>query len=133
MVSNEKNNVGFNVSTILFFFSKINCQTCIEEAFDLLNSRKFTKTDIYLVSTDIGTKDEIEIYYAKYKKYLGFHKLDEITFTIDENSNLPLLMIVNEKKEVIFKKSIAPVLGIRNDIEDNLFWKRFYFILDLLN
>ena len=131
-ITDETVDVDFKNTTILLLFSKKNCKTCVDEIFDLLNKRKYEKCTIYLISTDIMEKHEIEIFYAKYKKYLGFFKLGEISFSQNDQSPLPLLIVANSNKEVLMKKSIVPIAGIRNDEEDKLFWKRFSFLLDLL-
>jgi len=61
----ESINYGFTRPSILFFFSKSNCQNCIEAAIDYLTHVKNKKFDILYIAVDITKKKRTNKLYCE--------------------------------------------------------------------
>jgi hypothetical protein len=119
----------FGKPTFLFFFSRTNCASCVEKAVDFLTSHAIPSAETYIVSVDIYNPSEKEAYNARFLRSLPFYSLQAVRRTPEFDVSLPVLMVVNNRREILYVKQILPSDDLQGDY---LFWKRIGFVYSLL-
>ncbi len=119
----------FRKPTFLFFFSRSNCASCVEKAVDFLTSRANRAIETYIVSVDVNDQAEREAYDARFLRSLPFYALSAVRRTPEFDFGLPVLMVVNDKREILYAKQVLPSDDLQGDF---LFWKRIDFLYSLL-
>ncbi len=120
---------GFRKPTFLFFFSRTNCSSCVDKAVDFLTSRATPATETYIVSIDVYDPAEKASYDARFLRSLPFYALQTVQRTPEFDIGLPVLMVVNDNREILYVKQLLPSDDLRGDY---LFWKRINFLYSLL-
>ncbi len=119
----------FSKPTFLFFFSRTNCATCVDKIVDFLTSHATPAAETYIVSTDVTDPDERAAYDARFLRSLPFYALESVRRSPEVNVGLPVLMVVNTEREVLYVKQILPSDDLQGDY---LFWKHINFLYSLL-
>jgi hypothetical protein len=121
---------GFHKPTFLFFFSKASCGACVEKVVDFLTRHASPAVETYIISTDINDQGEREIFDARFLRSLPFHALESVRRPADFDAGLPLLIVVDSNRDVLFAKQVLPSDNLQGDF---LFWKRINFLYSLLD
>ncbi len=123
-------NYDFRRPSIMFFFSKNNCQNCIELMIDYLNKFSSKRVEIYFVSVDLNGEEEKIPYLARYKHHERFYQLTKIALSDSSfQPALPIVTVVDTKRNILFWKTISPLPMLAND---KLFLDRLEFIMNLV-
>lgn len=126
---NEIVQPDFGRPTVLLFFSRLNCASCVDRAVDFLTAHAIPAVDTYVVSIDVNDPAERQAYDARFLRSLSFYSLDVVHRTPELDIGLPALIVVNDHREILFAKQILP----SDDVQGGyLFWKRINFLYTLL-
>ena len=120
----------FAKPTFVFFFSRANCSSCVEKAIDFLTSHASSAVETLVVSVDIYDQAEKQGYDARFLRSLPFYALQAVHRTPEFDVRLPVLMVVNTRREILFVKQILPSDNLQGDY---LFWRRINFLYTLLD
>lgn len=119
----------FRKPTFLFFFSRKNCSTCVDKVVDFLSGHAIPAVETYIISTDVHDAVEKEAYNARFLHALPFYGLHSVQRAPGLDLALPVLMVVNEKREILYARQVLPSDDLQGDY---LFWKRMNFLYALL-
>ena len=119
----------FRRPTFIFFFSKTSCATCVDKVVDFLISRAAPAVETYIVSVDVYDPVERAAYEARFRHALPFYALESVRRSPEFDIGLPVLMVVNSEKEILYVRQILPSDDLGGDY---LFWKRMNFLYSLL-
>jgi hypothetical protein len=119
----------FRKPTFLFFFASINCASCVEKAVDFLSRHALDAAETYIISTDIYDPVQKEAYDARFLRSLPFFALQSVKRKPAFDIGLPVLMVVNSGREILYAKQILPSDNLQGDY---LFWKRINFLYTLM-
>ncbi|RPH37942.1 hypothetical protein EHM92_01390 [bacterium] len=119
----------FKKPTFLLFFSRTSCANCLDKVVDFLTCHAAPALDTYIVSTDINDPAERAAYDARFLRSLPFYALESVRRSPEFDVGLPVLMVVNNDKEILYVKQIMPSDDVQGQY---LFWKRINFLYSLL-
>jgi hypothetical protein len=119
----------FKKPTFLFFFASINCASCVDKAVDFLSRHALDAAETYIISTDIYDPVQKETYDARFLRSLPFFALQSVKRKPEFDIGLPVLMVVNNNREILYAKQILPSDDLHGDY---LFWKRINFLYSLM-
>lgn len=119
----------FGKPTFLFFFSGSNCASCVERTVDYLTLNASETVETYIVSVDVSDSAEREAYNARFLRSLPFYTLESVRRTPEFDVGLPVLMVVNVRREILYAKQVLASDDLQGDF---LFWKRINFLYSLL-
>ena len=106
--------------TVLFFFSKKSCHGCIERVVDILSKSRNDRFETYIIAVDIDSSQERTAWDAIFLRSLPFYSLLKIRVDADRFVCLPLLLVTDNKKRVLFATSVKPFPSE----SETLFWDR---------
>ena len=98
----------FRKPTFLVFFSRKNCSTCVDKVVDFLSGHATPAVETYIISTDVNDAVEKEAYNARFLHSLPFYSLESVRRTPGLDVALPVLMVVNEKREILYARQVLP-------------------------
>lgn len=121
---------GFTKPTFLLFFSKTSCPSCVEAAVDYLSAHSMDAAETFVVSTDLHAPEERAMYDARFLRSLPFFALQDVRYSRDPEIGLPVLMVVNSSREILYMKQVLPSDDLHGGY---LFWRRISFLYSLLD
>lgn len=104
----KSTSIIFDTTLVLFFFSKSNCQNCLEFLIDYFTFSRGYRFNYYLISTDINEERDKLPFIIKFRQQRNFYSLDKLQFSSQFNERLPLLLVVNKNRKVLYHKTIEP-------------------------
>jgi hypothetical protein len=119
----------FRKPMFLFFFSRTSCATCVDKVVDFLTRRAMPAVETYIVSTDVYDPAERAAYDARFLRSLPFFALESVRRSPEFDVGLPVLMVVDDRREILYAKQILPSDDLHGEY---LFWKRINFLYSLL-
>ncbi|MFH0988654.1 MAG: hypothetical protein V1799_01420 [bacterium] len=118
----------FDKPTILLFFSKKGCKSCYEDIIDLMSKYHNKQISTYIISTDVNTKEERSIFNARFIQALPFYSLKLLSLKDTSKYALPLFLVVDQKKQILFSKTLPPV---PDALKEYPFWQRIELLYSL--